>query len=71
MNPRVNPTSVSMSATGTAISRMLSAVRRPGTPLLLLREPHYDPAGKAVLFAVNYHNSDLVQFTLARAGWRT
>ena len=43
---------------------------RPGTPLLLLREPHYDPAGKPVLFAVNYHNSDLVQFTLARAGWR-
>ena len=53
----------------TARARLLKV--RPGTPLLLLREPHYDPAGKPVLFAVNYHNSDLVQFTLARAGWRT
>jgi GntR family transcriptional regulator len=48
----------------------LLKVRR-GTPLLLLREPHYDLAGKPVLFAVNYHNSDLVQFTLTRAGLRT
>jgi GntR family transcriptional regulator len=44
---------------------------RPGTPLLLLREPHYDPAGKLVLFTVNYHNSNLVQFTLTRAGLRS
>jgi GntR family transcriptional regulator len=44
---------------------------RPGTPLLLLREPHYDPAGKPVLFTVNYHNSNLVQFTLTRAGLRS
>ena len=44
---------------------------RKGTPLLLLQEPHYDMAGKPVLFAVNYHNSDLVQFTLTRAGLRT
>ena len=44
---------------------------RKGTPLLLLQEPHYDVSGKPVLFAVNYHNSDLVQFTLTRAGLRT
>jgi GntR family transcriptional regulator len=44
---------------------------RPATPLLLLREPHYDPAGKPVLFTVNYHNSNLVQFTLTRAGLRS
>jgi DNA-binding GntR family transcriptional regulator len=44
---------------------------RQGIPLLLLREPHYDLAGRPVLFAVNYHNSDLVQFTLTRAGLRT
>lgn len=44
---------------------------RKGTPLLQLREPHYDAAGRPVLFAVNYHNSDIVQFTLARAGLPT
>jgi GntR family transcriptional regulator len=44
---------------------------RAGTPLLLLRETHYDPAGKSVLFTVNHHNSNLVQFTLTRAGLRT
>ena len=44
---------------------------RKGTPLLLLREPHYDVAGRPVLFAVNHHNSDIVQFTLTRAGLRT
>jgi DNA-binding GntR family transcriptional regulator len=44
---------------------------RAGTPLLLLRETHYDPAGKPVLFTVNHHNSHLVQFTLTRAGLRS
>jgi GntR family transcriptional regulator len=44
---------------------------RAGTPLLLLRETHYDPAGKSVLFTVNHHNSHLVQFTLTRAGLRS
>jgi GntR family transcriptional regulator len=44
---------------------------RKGRPLLLLREPHYDVAGRPVLFAVNYHNSDIVQFTVTRAGLRT
>lgn len=44
---------------------------RKGTPLLLLREPHYDVSGRPVLFAVNYHNSDIVQFTVTRAGLRT
>jgi GntR family transcriptional regulator len=41
---------------------------RKGAPLLLLRELHYDATGRPVLFAVNYHNSDIVQFTLTRAG---
>ena len=44
---------------------------RAGTPLLLLRETHYDPAGKSVLFTVNHHNSNLVQFILTRAGLRS
>ena len=45
-------------AADTARARLLN-VRR-GTPLLLLKEPHYDVTGRPVLFAVNYHNSDLV-----------
>ena len=44
---------------------------RKGTPMLLLREPHYDVTGRPVLFAVNYHNSDIVQFTVTRAGLRS
>ena len=44
---------------------------RKGAPLLLLREPHYDTAGRPVLLAINYHNSDIVQFTLTRAGLRS
>jgi GntR family transcriptional regulator len=44
---------------------------RAGTPLLLLRETHYDPAGKSVLFTVNHHNSNLVHFTVTRAGLRS
>ena len=41
-----------------------------GSPLLLLREPHYDVSGQPVLFAVNHHNSTLVHFTVTRAGLR-
>jgi DNA-binding GntR family transcriptional regulator len=48
---------------------------RAGTPVLLLRETHFllgethcDLAGKPVLFTVNHHNSNLVQFILTRAG---
>lgn len=41
---------------------------RAGTPLLLLRETHCDPAGRPVLLTVNHHNSNLVQFILTRAG---
>jgi GntR family transcriptional regulator len=52
-----------------AAQATLLKVRR-GAPLLLLREPHYDAAGRPVLFAINYHNSDIVQFTLTRAGLR-
>jgi GntR family transcriptional regulator len=50
-------------------AKLLKVPRR--TPLLLLREPHYDLSGRPVLFAVNYHNSGLVQFTLTRAGLTT
>jgi len=42
---------------------------RQGTPLLLLRETHMDGGGRPVLYTVNYHNSEIVEFTLARAGF--
>jgi DNA-binding GntR family transcriptional regulator len=42
---------------------------KPGTPLLLLRETHMDGGGRPVLYTVNYHNSEIVEFTLARAGF--
>ena len=48
----------------------LLKVRR-GTPLLLLREPHFDVNGRPVLLTLNWHNSSLVQFSLARAGLPT
>jgi GntR family transcriptional regulator len=51
-----------------ARAKLLNVPRR--TPLLLLREPHHDVSGRPVLYAINYHNSDLVQFTLTRAGLR-
>jgi DNA-binding GntR family transcriptional regulator len=41
------------------------------TPLLLMRETHYDLSGKPVLYTVNLHNSHIVEFTLARIGLRT
>lgn len=41
---------------------------RRGTPLLLLRELHFDVDGRPVLLTLNWHNSSLVQFTLTRAG---
>ena len=40
-----------------------------GTPLLLLRETHVSSEGRPVLYTVNYHNSKIVEFTLARAGF--
>ena len=42
---------------------------KPGTPLLLLRETHVDGTSRPVLYTVNYHNSEIVEFTLARAGF--
>jgi GntR family transcriptional regulator len=42
---------------------------KEGTPLLLLREAHMSGEGRPVLYTVNYHNSKIVEFTLARAGF--
>ena len=36
--------------------------------LLLMREAHFDVEGRRALYSVNYHNSDVIDFTLIRAG---
>jgi GntR family transcriptional regulator len=41
---------------------------KPRSPLLLMREAHFDIEGRRVLYSVNYHNSDVIDFTLIRAG---
>jgi DNA-binding GntR family transcriptional regulator len=52
---------------GRSQARQLKLAAR--TPLLLLRETHVDGDGRPVLYTVNYHNSEIVEFTLARAGF--
>jgi GntR family transcriptional regulator len=42
---------------------------KEGTPLLLLQETHMSGDGRPILYTVNYHNSEIVEFTLARAGF--
>ena len=41
---------------------------KPHSPLLLMREAHFDVEGRRALYSVNYHNSDVIDFTLIRAG---
>jgi GntR family transcriptional regulator len=41
---------------------------RKGSPLLLMREAHFDYNGQPALFAVNYHNTQVVEFTSMRSG---
>jgi GntR family transcriptional regulator len=35
-------------------------------PLLLMREIHFDAKRRRILYSVNYHNSSVIEFTLAR-----
>jgi DNA-binding GntR family transcriptional regulator len=41
---------------------------RKGAPLLLMHEIHYGFDGKPVLLAINYHNTQVVEFTSMRSG---
>jgi GntR family transcriptional regulator len=43
---------------------------KPGFPLLLMREIQFEAQRRRGLYSVIYHNSSLVQFTLARPGTR-
>ncbi|MCB1488000.1 MAG: GntR family transcriptional regulator [Bauldia sp.] len=40
-------------------------------PLLLVRETHFDFNGRPILYAVSYHNSEVVEFTSLRSGLLT
>jgi GntR family transcriptional regulator len=59
---------VAIAAVGADAARAKLLKVRRGTPLLLLREPHFDVNGRPVLLTLNWHNSALVQFTRTRAG---
>lgn len=37
-------------------------------PLLVMREIHYDFDGRPVLYSVNFHNTEVVEFTSMRSG---
>jgi GntR family transcriptional regulator len=39
---------------------------KPGHPLLLLKQLHYTAKGEPVLYCENFHNSDLIEFYVAR-----
>lgn len=39
---------------------------KPGHPLLLLKQLHYTNEGRAVLYCENFHNSELIEFYVAR-----
>ena len=40
-------------------------------PLLAMREIHYDFDGRPVLYSINYHNTEVVEFTSMRSGVTT
>ena len=42
-----------------------------GAPLLRMHELHVDAASKPVLLSINYHNTEVVEFTSMRAGMPT
>lgn len=41
---------------------------RKGAPLLMMNELHYNSDGRPVMLAVNYHNTEVVEFTSMRSG---
>ena len=64
----ISHSKLKMSAVGAdnAMSKLLRL--RKGAPLLLMEEVHYGFDGRAGLLAVNYHNTDVVEFTSMRSG---
>lgn len=59
-------TSVTAVSATKAQSALLALKTR--APLLLMKERHFDSQGRPVLYSVNMHNSEVVEFTLVRLG---
>jgi GntR family transcriptional regulator len=59
-----------MSVTAVSAGKVFAGLLalKPSSPLLLMREAHFDVEGRRVLYSVNYHNSNVIDFTLIRAG---
>ncbi len=64
----ISHSKLKMTAVGadTGMSKLLGL--RKSAPLLLMEEVHYGFDGSPGLFAVNYHNTDVVEFTSMRSG---
>jgi GntR family transcriptional regulator len=66
---------VSSEATVTAVSASKKHAEllhvKVGSPLLLMREVQFEAQRRRGLYSVIYHNSSLMQFTLARPGTRS
>ncbi|MDQ0395686.1 GntR family transcriptional regulator [Labrys monachus] len=62
-----------MSVTAVSAGKTFAALLdlKPRSPLLLMREAHFDIEGRRSLYSVNYHNSDVIDFTLVRAGMKS
>lgn len=63
--------SLTIAAVPAAPAQAKRLALRPGTPLLRLRETHFEAEGKPILFTVNFLNSEIVELTVPRAGWQT
>lgn len=57
---------ISAVAADAAMAKVLDL--RKGSPLLLMEEVHFGLDGQPGLLAVNYHNTDVVEFTSMRSG---
>lgn len=75
MATRFHRQMVSSDATITAVSANKKHAEllhvKSGFPLLLMKEIHFDSRHLRGLYSVIYHNSSLMEFTLARPGVRT
>ena len=57
---------ISAIAADTATGKLLNL--KKGAPLLVMHEVHYGRDGRPVLLAINYHNTQVVEFTTVRSG---
>jgi len=61
----LSETTISAVCADAEVSRILKV--KPGSPLLLMRETHYDEQRKPFLFSINLHNTEVAAFTTVRS----